>query len=129
MGKKTPPMIQVQNLCEEIHKSIDRWREIRDKGCSDPTWPDGTNMNLVRNHIIYYKIQIEEICDETGFPYPDEYFVELPPKVPETLWVGTKSGRRHELVLSFSRKLVYPLSREYRYDPQFGGQINLFGMI
>ena len=31
-----------------------RWDDIKKNGCSDPAWPDGVNLNLVRNHIIYF---------------------------------------------------------------------------
>ena len=32
-----------------------QWDELFTKGGSDPFWTDGSNLNLVRNHIIYYK--------------------------------------------------------------------------
>ena len=37
----------------ELDRNIERWHFIHDNGCSDPFWPDGVNMNLKRNHIIY----------------------------------------------------------------------------
>ena len=55
MGKYIPPE---QMTVEQIRASIDErfraWNQIAQHGCSDPGWPDGVNMNLVRNHIIYY---------------------------------------------------------------------------
>ena len=35
-----------------LDDDIQRWNFIKEHGCSDPTWPDGVNMNLVRNHVI-----------------------------------------------------------------------------
>lgn len=57
-------------------------------GCSDPFWPDGVNLNLVRNHIRSYKKQIESLMEQESevislFPcsYPDIYFRETPDEV------------------------------------------------
>ena len=43
----------------ELERSFERWEYIRDNGASDPFWADGFNMNLVRNHISFYRIMIE----------------------------------------------------------------------
>ena len=50
-------------------------------GCSDPFWANGVNLNLVRNHIIYYKRQMQKISEEYGCFLPEIYYRELPPKV------------------------------------------------
>lgn len=31
-----------------------RWQRGFYNGCADPFWPDGCNLNLMRNHMIYY---------------------------------------------------------------------------
>ena len=56
-----------------------RWENLYKNGGSDPFWADGGNLNLVRNHIIYTKRQIEE----TFLPgeYPEIYYKDTPPKV------------------------------------------------
>lgn len=46
------------------------WEYVHKYGCSDPFWPDGTNLNLIRNHCIYYKRQMEELCKEHSQPMP-----------------------------------------------------------
>ena len=46
---------------EELEKDIDRWKSIKENGCNDPCWPDGVNMNLKRNHIIYDLRHIAEL--------------------------------------------------------------------
>lgn len=56
-----------------------RWEYIRTHGCSDPLWPDGCNMNLVRNHIIYGKRKLEELCEGEGLP--EVYYMPTPEKV------------------------------------------------
>ncbi len=60
-----------------LKNSFDRWDQLNEHGGSDPTFADGVNMNLVRNHIMYYKEKIEETLP----PYPEIYYKETPPKV------------------------------------------------
>ena len=49
------------------------------QGGSDPFWADGVNLNLVRNHILYYRKRIDELSpDETR---RELYHRELPPIV------------------------------------------------
>ena len=48
---------------QEIEKEIHRWNYIMKNGASDPCWPDGVNMNLVRNHIIYHLQKIQELSE------------------------------------------------------------------
>ena len=43
------------NWEEELRKSYQNWEYLSHFGGHDPGWPDGVNMNLVRNHIIYEK--------------------------------------------------------------------------
>lgn len=60
-----------------LKNSFDRWNQLNEHGGSDPTFADGVNMNLVRNHIMYYKEKIEETLP----PYPEIYYKETPPEV------------------------------------------------
>lgn len=60
-----------------LKNCFDRWEHLREYGGSDPSFADGVNMNLVRNHIMYYKEKIEETLP----PYPEIYYRETPPKV------------------------------------------------
>jgi len=67
------------DYAKNLEESFARWEDIYHNGCSDPTWPDGTNLNLVRNHIHYYKRQIEEAMPLGG--YPAVYYRPDPPEV------------------------------------------------
>ena len=62
-----------------LENSFARWDFIHEYGCSDPFWADGVNMNLVRNHIMYYKQQLSE--EATLFLLPKAYYREVPPEV------------------------------------------------
>ena len=62
-----------------LDKSFARWDFILENGCSDPFWADGVNMNLVRNHIIFYKQKLSE--EATLFLLPEAFYRETPPLV------------------------------------------------
>lgn len=62
-----------------LENSFARWDFIHEYGCSDPFWADGVNMNLVRNHIMYYKQRLSE--EATLFLLPKAYYREVPPEV------------------------------------------------
>lgn len=64
----------------ELENSFARWDELFKNGGSDPFRTDGVNLELVRNHIIYYKEQLAK-QENSLFGLPDIYYRELPPKV------------------------------------------------
>lgn len=73
-------------LKNTISDAFCRWEELSLHGCSDPQWPDGVNMNLVRNHIIYYQQLLAEYDDGQYSMFSDsmsEQTRELPPLVPD----------------------------------------------
>lgn len=75
---KQPTVKELEsNLLDRYH----RWKDIYDNGSTDPMYEDGTGLNLVRNHISYYKKQCEEVLGDKFFLYPDSYFYPLPIKV------------------------------------------------
>ena len=77
-----------RSLAEEIEimemqcrQSYEQWDNIFTNGCQDPFWEDGVNLNLVRNHIIYYQNRITDLCEENGYFKPEICFREPPLKV------------------------------------------------
>lgn len=48
------------DFLKELSLSYKRWEELFNNGGSDPFWSDGVNLNIVRNHIIYWKRRIGE---------------------------------------------------------------------
>lgn len=83
MAKNKTPKEMLEVACSEIKREIEHWNYLRDYGCQDPFWPDGSNMNLTRNHIISYRREIVEICEKNGLEIPTEYYLTVPPQVPE----------------------------------------------
>jgi len=63
----------------QLEERFARWDFLYQHGGSDPTWSDGVNLNLVRNHIIYYKKLIKDSCPDSV--YPDIYYRDTPPEV------------------------------------------------
>lgn len=74
-GKKQQSLGKIE---AELEDEFARWDYLKIHGGSDPFWSDGVNMNLVRNHIIYYKRMIEDLEPEV---YPEAYLKETPPEV------------------------------------------------
>lgn len=70
---------KVKECCQCIRREIEHWKAINQNGCSDPFWSDGCNMNLTRNHIIYYQSKIREACTEKQLPLPEECYLSIPP--------------------------------------------------
>lgn len=87
----------------QIRKQLDdeyrRWDELKKNGGSDPAWPDGLLLNLVRNHIIYWYRFLRECTSQTvqlsmfdgGMDLTNER--PLPPKVPNNYMVPSGKYR------------------------------------
>lgn len=66
-------------LVEILEERFQHYEEVLENGCNDPLWADGLNLNLIRNHIIIVKRNIEKelSIDE----YPDVYYKMTPEKI------------------------------------------------
>lgn len=71
-----------EQLAEELRDRYSRYAELLENGGNDPLYPDGVNLGLVRNHIIYYKRQCEDELHPSD--YPEEYYWDLPPEVDQS---------------------------------------------
>ena len=97
MKKKTPEQ-KLKELCKEIRQEIAHWEDINRNGCNDPFWPDGCNMNLTRNHILYAKRQITALCEEYSISVPGEMYFPTPPKVNDYYMASLKQKRRVDMI-------------------------------
>ena len=68
--KTKSPIALINELTVSCQESYDSWKCIYNG-----------NLNLVRNHIIYYKRQMKEISEEYGCFLPEVYYRKVPPKV------------------------------------------------
>lgn len=81
--KRDGPMELLKQSVKDCLERYQHWKKLYEDGGSDPYYTDGVNLALVRNHIIYYKKQMEEACLALACDLPDVYFRALPPEVPE----------------------------------------------
>lgn len=117
--KKKAPEQELKELCKEIRNEIDHWEDINRNGCNDPFWPDGCNMNLTRNHIIYTKSQITALCEEYSIPVPEEMYLPTPPEVNDYYMASLKQKRRVDMIGHPERITT----KKNRYDRE---QLSLF---
>lgn len=86
MAKKSKlktPQEQMQEAVAELVERHNRWQNLYENGGSDPSWSDGVNLNLVRNHIHFTKRKIEKLVEEhKELFFPAEYEkIEIPQEV------------------------------------------------
>lgn len=105
---------KVSECCANIQERVHHWIDIKDNGCHDPFWADGVNMNLTRNHIIYYRKQILEICDSMFIPLPAEMDIPVPPVVPQNFMADLSCERAVNLQENWHETLVHC---DIDYDP------------
>jgi hypothetical protein len=111
--KKKAPEQQLCDAAKRIRQEINHWHYINKIGCQDPFWPDGCNMNLVRNHIISYKLEIQQICEESGFALPEEYYLPTPPEVDNDYMANQKQKERVKRLIQQGHHLT---RKKVKYD-------------
>lgn len=98
---KRTPKEKVIAFSLKLRERYEHWKDIFDNGCSDPFWADGVNINLVKNHIHYYKQNIEEVAGKQFDLYPEEYFFPEPLELPNNfVAVNRTQGCRGEALTS-----------------------------
>lgn len=97
---------KITDLGKELHDSYELWNTLYTTIGHDPTWPDGVNLNLVRNHILYYRHQ----CEDAGV-YPEEYSLEVPEEV-DNNYCACADEIRSEAVKKLA---LYRKNRDYKY--------------
>lgn len=93
--KPRTPQELLHSYDEKILDSQKRWNYLKKNGGSSPFYADGCDLNLVRNHIIYYKHLMEEICRENKLSLPQSYYMELPPLMDDSYMVRSEEIRVH----------------------------------
>jgi hypothetical protein len=90
---------------KSLADSYAQWEHYYVNGGQDPFWPDGTNLNLIINHIRYYKGKIEETMQPED--YPEIYHHNLPPEVPQE-YMARPEEIREAAKASLGRYLTDP---------------------
>lgn len=98
-----PPDLTVDQLVSVIKGRFATWRAIWLNGTTDPFYQDGTNLNLIRNHIIYYQDQLVALCKRDGISLPKAAEMAPPREMPHD-WLATRSkAGKHAVVLTARR--------------------------
>jgi hypothetical protein len=109
-----------ENTEIELQKSFDQWDNLYESGCSDPFWSDGVNLQLVRNHILFYKAQIEESCEPDN--YPAIYHKQTPPEVPQDYMARAdeirKNAKRSLALYEQDESYKFLLKKVVHIDPK-----------
>ncbi len=98
---------------KEIQERIRCWKHINESGSNDPGWPDGVNMNLVRNHVLYYKRKIMEICETNNWELPGEFYLPTPPLVKQNYMANLNQKERVERLRGYGYQLQ---TRKQNFD-------------
>lgn len=111
MKKKLDPETRLKQIADDLEKTYRRWEHYRDDGGSDPSWPDGVNMNLLRNRAFYFKNEIQQFCEENGLSIPDICRRPAPPETPNDYM-----ARRGEIADHARESLArYEVNPDYLY--------------
>lgn len=70
-------------------------------------------MNLTRNHILSYKREIREICEENNFTLPEEYYLSTPPEVDDDYMASLNQKERVKRLRQQGAKLT---KKRIEYD-------------
>jgi hypothetical protein len=70
-----------ENHFQELETTYNRYFDLFINGGSDPTWADGVNMNLCKNHFFYHMDQIKQIYQERKWSCLDWIYETLLPQV------------------------------------------------
>lgn len=95
MNDKMTPAQKLGALLEEHKQNYRRWEHLRDQGGQDPFNADGSNMALVRGHIIGDKRAIRDFCAENALDMPPDVDWELPPEVNRDYMARADEIRQH----------------------------------
>lgn len=87
----------LQYYSAELMKAHADWLNVLNNGCNDPFWTDGCNINLIRNHVIYYRIQIINLCLIRNLEVPVCYYEPVPPKVDDHYMADLNPNNEHQI--------------------------------
>ena len=91
MAKKESAAEERERLVATLQNKFARWEQLYTDGGFDPFWPDGTNLNLVRNHIRISMNKIALVFSPAERPVLWSH--ELPPEVPENYMAHAETYR------------------------------------
>lgn len=92
--KKVSVEKEYKNLIDDLEREFRQHNHILKHGANDPFWEDGCNLFLTRNHIIYYKREIKELCEKNNIKLPDILNRPTPEEVPRDYMAPNSKAAR-----------------------------------
>lgn len=100
-------------LAKSIRDEFKNWQRYKTKGGTDPFHPDGTNMNLIRNHIFYHQTKLKELCKKEKMrPCPMESRMKPPRAVSEQYMAPGSKAAKHYIGPPLRRRSARTVSRK-----------------
>lgn len=113
-----------RRLEQALYDSYERWEKLSREGGSDPSYADGMNLNLVRNHILSFRKKLEELD-----PLAPILKREIPEKADPSYMVNPdkiRENARNTLALyEADAAYEYLLQRAGYYDKKAAYEIGL----
>lgn len=113
---------QIKAETARLVHSFGEWEHMRTKGCRDPFYPDGENMNLERQHIMSYKEELESLCKDRELP--DAYYIPTPEEVDPNYMAP--HGVHYERRMKGGMADMYPLHTKCKVPEEIENQQELF---
>ena len=110
-------------LTNELQNDYRQWKTVYEYGHYDPFWADGSNLFLIRNHIIADKKAIRENLKPED--YPEEYAWDLPQEVPSEYMerpdeIMTRAGKA---LKAAKESQDYRWMKNHLYDERFSPSV------
>lgn len=102
---------QINQLMMDCERFYDQWNVLYEHGGRDPTWPDGVNLNLIRNHIIEFQRRLKELCGACELP---EIAKKVPPPEVESEYMARADEIRKNAAETFCAFQNFEDYRELR---------------
>lgn len=78
-----------EDLAFKLMAKFLEWENVKLEGSSSPVWTDGQELNHIRDSIIYLKKEMESLNY-----FPEIYYQETPPKMPQRYMVHAEEIRK-----------------------------------
>lgn len=98
-----------KDLAKELEADFRRWDYLMENGGTDPFYPDGSNLNMVRRQIAIVKEKCEEQLSKEE--YPELYYRDTPQKVDDNLIVNADKIKEKAV----ENLAIYKADGNYRY--------------
>lgn len=105
----------LQYYVESLENEFKEWNNINVNGCHDPLYSDGCNMNLVRNHILYYREYIVKLCCMRHLSIPNIMDRVVPDKVAYDYMANDRKLIGHDFKREEPKEETHKLNEQLQF--------------